>query len=122
MLKLNVSSIQPILISRFLINLRRSAGTYDHATGSDFSAPRFRTSVVATVVGDMGEPLQHGMLSEANDEDAGVRIRADGSAVHISDNEQPDSLRVEPPTIEEGRFLLPREVCGGVLHSEGVGV
>lgn len=63
-------SMQPILISRFLINLRQ-ADRPDNMTEisrfSKFSIPNFHVPTTASIVGDMGEPLEHG-LSDIEDD------------------------------------------------------
>lgn len=54
--------MQPILISRFLINLRE-AGTpnmTDMPRLSRFTVPNFQVPAIQTIVGNMGEPLEHG--------------------------------------------------------------
>lgn len=55
-------SIQPILISRFLLNLRQvdaHKGPAEAASLSSFSVPNFRIPTIHTFVGNMGEPLEY---------------------------------------------------------------
>ena len=63
--------LQPILISRFLINLREAhqpEGSTSAGHFSRFSAPNFRVPTIASIVGDMGEPLAHGLRGGDQDE------------------------------------------------------
>lgn len=59
---LRLCSIQPILISRFLLNLRQvdaHKGPAEAASLSSFSVPNFRIPTIHTFVGNMGEPLEY---------------------------------------------------------------
>ncbi|THG95122.1 hypothetical protein EW026_g6472 [Hermanssonia centrifuga] len=55
--------LQPILISRFLLNLRQ-VGSPDNdsqeAFNSEFSVPGFRVPSLSSIVGNMGEDPDHG--------------------------------------------------------------
>lgn len=54
--------LQPILISRFLINLRQvdsSNNTTQMAHFSKFSMPNLRIATINDIVGNMGEELEH---------------------------------------------------------------
>ena len=65
-------SLQPILISRFLINLRQASDPAQDANTTNFSrfsAPGFQVPAVDTFVGNMGESLDFGF--EDDDEDVG---------------------------------------------------
>ena len=54
--------MQPIIISRFIINLRRADVPEDPTEngGVTFSAPNFCRPTADSIVGDMGGPLEHG--------------------------------------------------------------
>ena len=67
--------MQPILIQRFLIHLRyidhdENTSEIDHF--SRFTAPRFRTPPMSSIIGNLGEPLDltNGPGSTHNDNDA----------------------------------------------------
>ncbi|PSS05552.1 hypothetical protein PHLCEN_2v3722 [Hermanssonia centrifuga] len=60
-------AMQPILISRFLLNLRQVGSPEidsQEAFNSQFSVPGFRVPSLASIVGNMGEDLEHGILAE----------------------------------------------------------
>lgn len=61
--RLLLCSIQAMVISRFITNLRRvdSPVSLDASAGhlSDFSLPDFRISALPSFVADMGQPLDH---------------------------------------------------------------
>ncbi|KAJ3556220.1 hypothetical protein NM688_g2149 [Phlebia brevispora] len=64
--------ITPILISRFLLNLRQAVSpdnTPADMDASDFSAAEFRRSSISSFVGNMGAFLDHGPGSEDEDID-----------------------------------------------------
>ena len=66
--RLTPHSIPFVVISHFIINLQQanSSGpaTSVAATPSKFSSPRFRIPPVASIVGNMGQPLDHGFDDE----------------------------------------------------------
>lgn len=57
-----LSSLQPIMISRFLINLRQAASTGGSGQrgASSFSVANFRIPSLNAVIGNMSEPLAFG--------------------------------------------------------------
>ncbi|THG94777.1 hypothetical protein EW026_g6758 [Hermanssonia centrifuga] len=58
-----IGTLQPILISRFLLNLRQVGSPEidsQEAFSSQFSAPGFRVPTLASIIGNMGEDLDHG--------------------------------------------------------------
>lgn len=62
-------SIQPILVSRFLINLRRTQytnNTTEMARESQFM-PKFRVPTLVSFQGNMGEPLDFSAHDEEGD-------------------------------------------------------
>ncbi|PSR80108.1 hypothetical protein PHLCEN_2v6809, partial [Hermanssonia centrifuga] len=62
-----IQTMQPILISRFLLNLRQVGSPEidsQEAFNSQFSVPGFRVPSLASIVGNMGEDLEHGGLAE----------------------------------------------------------
>ncbi|KAJ3547094.1 hypothetical protein NM688_g5437 [Phlebia brevispora] len=75
--------LQPILISRFLINLRQVDNSATDVVNtrdlSRFSIPNFRTPTMQDIIGPMGEPLYHGEqeVNDWNDEFLGDGIKDD---------------------------------------------
>ncbi len=60
-------SLQPILISRFLLNLCQVGSpeiNSQEAFNSQFSVPGFRVPSLASIIGNMGEDLDHGGPAE----------------------------------------------------------
>ncbi|KAJ3552007.1 hypothetical protein NM688_g4385 [Phlebia brevispora] len=78
--------LQPILISRFLINLRqldaptRSSSESRHF--SRFSIPNFRIPTIESVVGNMGEPLDYGANDHSDEEDMKAVVEGGNSHNH----------------------------------------
>lgn len=59
---LTFTRAQSILVSRFLINLRRAHQLHNQSSlerFSRFSTPRFHVPTMASIVDDLGEPLEH---------------------------------------------------------------
>ena len=68
-----IFSLQPILVSRFLVNLRQAdvpEGSGAVARFSQFSVPNFRVPTMQTIVGNMGEPHEHGVREDYEEENA----------------------------------------------------
>ncbi|THG95253.1 hypothetical protein EW026_g6366 [Hermanssonia centrifuga] len=67
-----IGTLQPILISRFLLNLRQVGSPEidsQEAFNSQFSIPGFRVPSLSSMVGNMGEDLDHsGPAEEVEDE------------------------------------------------------
>ncbi|PSR76364.1 hypothetical protein PHLCEN_2v8504 [Hermanssonia centrifuga] len=64
-------SFQPILISRFLLNLRQVGASQDpqNTTVSRFSIPALRVPTLASsALGNMGEDLDHGYTGDVDEE------------------------------------------------------
>ncbi len=62
--------LQPILVSRFLLNLRQITETEherEDAYNSSFSIPRFRVPTLASILGNLGEDLVHSFAEDDND-------------------------------------------------------
>ncbi|PSS32242.1 hypothetical protein PHLCEN_2v2011 [Hermanssonia centrifuga] len=62
-----ISTLQAILISRFLLNLRQVGSPEidsQEAFNSQFSVPGFRVPSLSSIVGNMGEDLDHGGPAE----------------------------------------------------------
>ena len=79
--------MQAILISRFLINLRRASQPEDSArqTGTHrFSIPNFRTPTEADIVDDMGEPLEHGLSEGGDGEEIDAGVSAEQPSLDVS--------------------------------------
>ena len=70
----HLHSLQAVLISRFIINLRRTQHS-ERSTEDDrfshFSAPQFRMPPMASLAGNMGEPLEHGSFVVEREANAG---------------------------------------------------
>lgn len=81
----------PLLISRFLLNLRQlrePEGTGTHEiSNSRFSVPAFRVPTLASIAGNMGEDLRHGPTPDEGDDqgdeemDGDIDESAENSAV-----------------------------------------
>lgn len=76
-----VVTIPPILVSRFILNLRQvdgNGGTRTDGRLPDFSAPQFE--VADSVFGNFGEPLEHGVsllreeMGGMNEVDEGLQV------------------------------------------------
>ncbi len=81
MITLKFNSLQPILISRFLLNLRRAGESQDtqNTTVSRFSVPAFRVPTLASsAMGNMGENLDHGSAEDVYDVDEEVDFERTG--------------------------------------------
>ncbi|THG99236.1 hypothetical protein EW026_g3061 [Hermanssonia centrifuga] len=82
-----IETLQPILISRFLLNLRQVGSPEidsQEAFNSQFSVPGFRVPSLASIVGNMGNDLEHGGLAEEVDdevENTSGSIQAEEGAV-----------------------------------------
>ncbi len=67
---LRYHSLQPILISRFLLNLRQVGASQDpqNTTVSRFSIPALRVPTLASsAMGNMGEDLDHGYTGDVDE-------------------------------------------------------
>ena len=103
-----------ILISRFIINLRQldkyesegATGITEMPAGrfSQFSVPNFRVPTMDDVVGNMGEPLEHGW--EARDDG---ELETESQEVPPSDEE---ARRGDRSEIEE----IPRSEAGPLTY------
>ena len=85
-------SIQAILISRFLVDLRQTVPQEETRLGesytSRFSIPNFHVPTIASVIGNLGGPLDHVDSEDNLQSDDGVEIREErrGTCVHGSQN------------------------------------
>ncbi|PSR75647.1 hypothetical protein PHLCEN_2v8938 [Hermanssonia centrifuga] len=89
-----VQTLTPILISRFLLNLRQLT---DHANdtnsalvfNSRFTVPGFRVPTLSDIVGNLGEDLDHGPVEAVDD----ALDQVEGGAVNqeATVKEDPDS-------------------------------
>ncbi|PSS08891.1 hypothetical protein PHLCEN_2v3427, partial [Hermanssonia centrifuga] len=71
----------PILISRFLLNLRQVGASQDpqNTTVSRFSIPALRVPTLASsALGNMGEDLDHGYTGDVYDVDEEVEFERTG--------------------------------------------
>ncbi|PSR76126.1 hypothetical protein PHLCEN_2v8676 [Hermanssonia centrifuga] len=67
-----IANLQPILISRFLLNLRQVGSPEINSQepfNSQLSVPGFRVPTLASIVGNMGEDLNHGGPAEEVDDE-----------------------------------------------------
>ncbi|THG94855.1 hypothetical protein EW026_g6695 [Hermanssonia centrifuga] len=65
-----ILALQPILISRFLLNLRQAGKPREDthsAFNSQFSVPGFRVPTLDSIIGNMGEELDHRPEEEIHD-------------------------------------------------------
>ncbi|KAJ3559284.1 hypothetical protein NM688_g433 [Phlebia brevispora] len=95
--------IQPILVSRFLINLRHVNESLEGGTAlssTHFSDPRFRSQATITIdeiIGPMGGPLEHGNRALWLNTPALLTL-----AIHI-----PSRCKVYPPQVIWLRVNIP---------------
>ncbi len=87
----NAERLNPILISRFLLNLRQLDEPKNETQSrfnSQFSIPGFRVPTSTSIVGNMGAELDHGPAEEADNdsEDAGVESRNEASVDGAAEN------------------------------------
>lgn len=72
--------LQPIIVSRFLLNLRQAdypESSIQTSRFGQFSMPmNFRVPTLQSIVGNMGEPLEHGDREDM-DEDEGAVVDTD---------------------------------------------
>ncbi|PSS31941.1 hypothetical protein PHLCEN_2v2301 [Hermanssonia centrifuga] len=83
--------LNPILISRFLLNLRQldePKNERQSRFNSQYSIPGFRVPTSTSIVGNMGAELDHGPAEEADNdsEDAGVESRNEASVNGAAEN------------------------------------
>ncbi len=87
-------SLQSMLISRFLLNLRQVGspeGDSQTVFNSQFSAPGFRVPTLGSMIGNMGQDLDHNPAEEVEDEDG---------AENVSDSVQAENMAVSGAIIE----------------------
>ncbi|PSS30880.1 hypothetical protein PHLCEN_2v2607, partial [Hermanssonia centrifuga] len=97
----------PILISRFLLNLRQVGSPEidsQEAFNLQFSAPGFRVPTLASIVGNMGGDLDYdGPAEEVEDEveNTSGSIQAEEGAVPGAIIEtHPSSMNLTPPLVD----------------------
>ncbi|PSR80106.1 hypothetical protein PHLCEN_2v6807 [Hermanssonia centrifuga] len=81
----------PILISRFLLNLRQvGSPEIDSQEGynSQFSVPGFRVPSLASIVGNMGEDLEHSILAEEVEGD----VEKNSGSIQAEEGEIPGAI------------------------------
>ncbi|THG98849.1 hypothetical protein EW026_g3415 [Hermanssonia centrifuga] len=96
----------PILTSRFLLNLCQVAGSPEidsqEAFNSRFSVPRFRVPSLASIIGNMGEDLDHSGTAEEDDEvensSSGSVQAEEGAAPEAIIEAHPSSINPTPST------------------------
>lgn len=91
-------SVQALLISRFLLNLRHASEPDTSAETlrfSQFSAPNFRVPTLASFVGDLGEPVEFGQDHTTDEQ----------TTEESEDNDYVDSPR---DTVESGVLEVQR--------------
>ncbi|THG95011.1 hypothetical protein EW026_g6569 [Hermanssonia centrifuga] len=100
-----IATLQPILISRFLLNLRQVGSPEidsQEAYNSQFSVPGFRIPSLSSIVGNMGEDLDHGgpvEEVEAEAENYSGSIQAEeGAAPEEIIEAHPSSMDPTPST------------------------
>ncbi|THG92802.1 hypothetical protein EW026_g8230 [Hermanssonia centrifuga] len=85
-----VGTLQPVLISRFLLNLRQVGSPEidsQEAFNSQFSVPGFRVPTLVSFLGNMGEELDHG--------DPAEELEVDDETENISGGVQADDIEAE---------------------------
>lgn len=93
------SSLTPILLSRFIINLRQvdspNTDTSANQHQSRFSMPNFRMPTMNDIVGNLGEPLDFDVEHRLDDEDDAP----EGSANLNADTELQDANVAGPSRV-----------------------
>ncbi|THG95373.1 hypothetical protein EW026_g6270 [Hermanssonia centrifuga] len=100
-----IQTLQPMLISRFLLNLHQVGSpeiNSQEAFNSQFSVPAFRVPSLASIVGNMGEDLDHGGLAEEVedevDNNSGSVQAEEGAAPEPIIEARPSSMNPTPST------------------------
>ncbi|THG94811.1 hypothetical protein EW026_g6727 [Hermanssonia centrifuga] len=82
-----IGTLTPILISRFLLNLRQ-LGEPENETqsrfNSRFSIPGFRVPTLESIVGNMGADLDYGPAEEVDNEAGEADMPVDGGGAEVS--------------------------------------
>ncbi|THG98405.1 hypothetical protein EW026_g3782 [Hermanssonia centrifuga] len=102
-----IGTLEPILISRFLLNLRQVGSPEidsQEAFNSRFSVPGFRVPSLASIIGNMGEDLDHGgpgeeVVDDETENISGSVQAEDVEAENISGSVQSEEVAVPETTI-----------------------
>ena len=95
--------VQNVLISRFLLNLKRTQAPSVASRPSGLSLSGFQVPTIASIVEDMGRPLQHGWDEREEDAQDDIHIeipitecnKTSDDAVSASSNLSADRQNVE---------------------------
>ncbi|THG93194.1 hypothetical protein EW026_g7975, partial [Hermanssonia centrifuga] len=90
-----IQTLQPILISRFLLNLRQVGSPEidsQEAFNSQFSLPGFRVPSLASIVRNMGEDLEHSGPPEE------VEVENNFGSIHAEEGKVPGAI-IEPSSM-----------------------
>ncbi|THG93193.1 hypothetical protein EW026_g7976 [Hermanssonia centrifuga] len=95
-----IQTLQPILISRFLLNLRQVGSPEidsQEAFNSQFSVPGFRVPSLESIVGNMGEDLDHGGLAEEVED----QVENNSGSIQAEEGEVPEAIiEARPSSID----------------------
>ncbi|THG94506.1 hypothetical protein EW026_g6983 [Hermanssonia centrifuga] len=86
-----INTLQPILISRFLLNLCQVGSPEidsQEAFNSQFSVPGFRVPSLASIIGNMGEDLDHGGPAEEVEDE----VENNSGSVPAEEGEIPEAI------------------------------
>ncbi|PSS32235.1 hypothetical protein PHLCEN_2v2004 [Hermanssonia centrifuga] len=92
--------MQPILISRFLLNLRQVGSPEidsQEAFDSRFSVPRFRVPSLASIIGNMGEDLDHGGSAEEVEDEAENTVTS--GSIQVEEGAVPEAIIDDPSSM-----------------------
>lgn len=91
-----LDSLQLLLVSRFLINLRQvdaHLGAPDRSLSSESSGLRFERGIADSIVGNMGETLEHGapgdFEEDSTDDEAWTRSASPAPSAQTDGQERP---------------------------------
>ncbi|PSR97186.1 hypothetical protein PHLCEN_2v4357, partial [Hermanssonia centrifuga] len=95
-------ALQPILISRFLLNLRQAGSPEleidsQEAFNSRFSVPGFRVPSLASIIGNMGEDLDHGGPAEEVEDESSIEVE-EGAAETTIETHASSTVNPTPST------------------------
>lgn len=128
-LDLFITSIPPILVNRFMLNLRQiDSKNSTHTIGrlSRFSAPQFHATVASSIFGNFGEPLEHnaslreegdeGLPADSVTEDVGGELGLEENEVaKLHENEATTSFAGETYRMRRSRRSAEPQGCSSSI-------